>query len=620
MEQRVKFITNRELLAEIHKSKNSFCHYDKPEYADYDIIVNNVEEITPEIIEEARANRAKKLSTKTAPVLADSIDVDSLVYRVNSWAHVPLDPTGKRRPRAPGEDSLMRVNFPPFIHVVLENGVPTEVGRSHWDDGLCQGGAFSIEHGRISRRLAEMFMLLVDRYSRRGNWRGYCTDTLTEALTQRGWLKHDKITTDDTILSFDGKQLAWSSIKSIFRDHYTGPMFHLTVTGMDALVTPGHKFVTQDGLKRAEMLLAKDKIIMSGDAVAAPEVETYENAFVELVGWTVTEGCIYSDPVRTYKRIGVYQNVGAKADRIRECLTKLGERFSETVRPNGNNNSIRFDLTKNVSEQVLSVIEEEDKVPKMSFMLALTYDQRELLMHTMISGDGHRSAHVGYSQKSAKHMDAFVALATMLGHRTRVSLRDIVSYGKPTQIHSCVIYKDRVKHSNVDNIDFHGGKRRGSGLSKMDHQNVPTVDYDGIVWCPETEYGSFMARNNGTVYLTGNTYVDEMRSHALMQLSQTALQFDEKKSANPFAFFTTICRHCFTRVLNIEKRVQSTRDDLLIMAGVNPSFTRQVEHEMAERCAERSDERVLEGSKPSSKSSAPPKKARGRKPKVVTEV
>ena len=81
----------------------------------------------------------------------------------------------------------------------------------------------------------------------------------------------------------------------------------------------------------------------------------------------------------------------------------------------------------------------------------------------------------------------------------------------------------------------------------------------------------------------GYTYVDEMRSHALLQLSQIGLQFNELKSQNPFAYYTAAVTNSFTRVLNLEKRNQNIRDDLLQEAGQMPSWTRQIEHEMAER-------------------------------------
>lgn len=73
----------------------------------------------------------------------------------------------------------------------------------------------------------------------------------------------------------------------------------------------------------------------------------------------------------------------------------------------------------------------------------------------------------------------------------------------------------------------------------------------------------------------GYTYNDEMRSQALLQLSQIGLQFDESKSQNPFAYYTAAITNSFTRVLNIEKRNQNLRDDILEMNNFAPSYTRQ---------------------------------------------
>ena len=74
----------------------------------------------------------------------------------------------------------------------------------------------------------------------------------------------------------------------------------------------------------------------------------------------------------------------------------------------------------------------------------------------------------------------------------------------------------------------------------------------------------------------GYTYNDEMRGQAILQLAQIGLQFDESKSQNPFAYYTAAVTNSFVRVINIEKRNQNIRDDILEMNDMTPSYTRQM--------------------------------------------
>ena len=77
----------------------------------------------------------------------------------------------------------------------------------------------------------------------------------------------------------------------------------------------------------------------------------------------------------------------------------------------------------------------------------------------------------------------------------------------------------------------------------------------------------------------GYTYNDEMRGQAILQLAQIGLQFDESKSQNPFAYYTAAVTNSFVRIINIEKRNQNIRDDILEMNDLNPSYTRQTQGE-----------------------------------------
>jgi len=117
----------------------------------------------------------------------------------------------------------------------------------------------------------------------------------------------------------------------------------------------------------------------------------------------------------------------------------------------------------------------------------------------------------------------------------------------------------------VGRSHWKGGLTKGK-FSK-DHGNMtPKLAHMFIKLCER-----YATRSNWRGY----TYNEEMRGTALVQLSQIGLQFDEAKSQNPFAYYTAAITNSFTRVLNIEKRNQNLRDDILEMNNLTPSYTRQ---------------------------------------------
>ena len=187
--KKINYLNNKDMLKEIHRSKNTFCEYTDPKYGDYDVIVEDVNDIfLPETIEKAKATRAARLAaiayeaallaagvvTKAdKPRLAefkikpDTISQDDLVFRVLGFDHIPLAPGRKKNPKSVA-DNHIKLNFFPFKHYIIEDNAVKEVGRSH-----SKKGKFSLEHGSITNKLAKMFILMVNKYGQRGNWRGY---------------------------------------------------------------------------------------------------------------------------------------------------------------------------------------------------------------------------------------------------------------------------------------------------------------------------------------------------------------------------------------------------------------------------------------------------------------
>lgn len=419
---------------------------------------------------------------------------------------------------------------------------------------------------QMSSYLANCLMKIVEHFSRQSSWRGYCVDEETEALTQRGWLDINKITTDDIILSYDKGDLKWSKIKSIFRDDYDGNMFKMTLCGMDALVTPKHKFITDNGLKEVDYLIGTDKIILTGNGVKG-DVEVYSDAFVEIIGWIVTEGNYYNDikANRNYTRVTIYQNEGIYADRIRKCLSELNSSFSETKR---RGKCICFNLTKDLCIDILKV--SSDKNLSMEFILALSERQRMLLFNIMIDGDGSRNGgSINYTQKNKKHVDTFLALCAISGIRSTYKIRNIISFNKPTYIYNMNIFDKKFNTCNVANINLYGAnKNKIIGVDKLLNPSVPTEYYKGKVWCPETEYGSFMCRRNGTMYLTGNTYLDVMQSEAIINLVRGIHNFNINISPNAFSYASEIVRKSFIYVLDQEKKQASIKNEHISRSSV----------------------------------------------------
>lgn len=215
--KKVNYLNNKDILKEIHSSKNSYCSFAIPEYHQYDIIIDyedntslekNLEYASrPEVLQRGREQRAARLSaenTTKEKIEPESIPETDLIFRVMTWDHIPVAPKQPRKvvKKRSAKDILefeedeslsfedledpdlaakmgmadmvhMRVNFPPFQHFKLDaNNFLKCVGKSHWL-GCIDTGEFSKDHGQITNKLAKMYLMLCEKYALRYNWRGY---------------------------------------------------------------------------------------------------------------------------------------------------------------------------------------------------------------------------------------------------------------------------------------------------------------------------------------------------------------------------------------------------------------------------------------------------------------
>jgi hypothetical protein len=186
--RKVKYLNNKDLLAEIHRSKRSFSVYEKIEYSQHDIILPSVDKVNIRTIAEAKRNRAKRMGLEAFALARaggdkkikllectpdyKTIAKTDIIIRIMTFDHIPLAP-GRKKTTKTRADSHEKVNFPPYQHWKFNDQDELVcVGKSHWK-GKLDTGSFSKDHGRITENLGKMYIKLSERYAQRSNWRGY---------------------------------------------------------------------------------------------------------------------------------------------------------------------------------------------------------------------------------------------------------------------------------------------------------------------------------------------------------------------------------------------------------------------------------------------------------------
>lgn len=183
--KRIKYLNNADMLVEIHKSKMSFCSMHDVEHFEYDIITDDMRNITNEFLAEALEKRKKRLTATTLRVaqkthnctpknayqyvdqqLFDDIEaqtVSDVIIRIMTNEHIPLDE----------DENPIKPNFKPFKHYAMDShGQLNEVVRSHWR-GSIDNGEFSLRHGRLTEELGRMIEKLNEKIGMKSCYRGY---------------------------------------------------------------------------------------------------------------------------------------------------------------------------------------------------------------------------------------------------------------------------------------------------------------------------------------------------------------------------------------------------------------------------------------------------------------
>ena len=343
-----------------------------------------------------------------------------------------------------------------------------------------------------------------------------CISADTQILTARGWKDANTIRVLDEVYSLDvtRNKIIKNSCQHIFCYDFAGQMVNIKNQNTDQLVTPNHHCLVQDVIKtktkggqvnyvKHDYWVYKDAWQIRSGTTKFPLAGSYsgklmyENLFCELVGLIIADGC-YN---KQNDYMAIYQSeVNEKIlQRIRYILGKLKIPYSEYIREKEYADPKHFihlsdeKLGKTYlyhefylgssAKEWVKKIRQLCPSKKLHWgLLELEAENKEYLLKGLCEGDGRKSNYKfgfgDFYQNDMEELEVFQALLHMTNKQGWINKKKM----------SCSIHLNPTTEIQ--------GK----------HYKNRLVDYEGYVWCIETEIGNFMARRNGKIFITGNSF------------------------------------------------------------------------------------------------------------------
>ncbi len=336
----------------------------------------------------------------------------------------------------------------------------------------------------------------------------FCLSDDTELLTKEGWRHSRQITVGDQAVCFDPDTARYSygPVERVIRRCFTGDMVHLATKSLDCLATPDHRVV----LRRVQRGQGRYKLydwtfcqaarvptciaIPHGGAPLGPGVEGLSALEARVLGWIITDGSIH-DGRKANPKIVIEQSEStvkrgtAMLPTMDEILSRIAgvTRYNRAARitvsggrTRNHAPTVRWYFGGDASARFLRWLDEDiHRIPR---QIIEQGDRAQInaLFLGLMEGDGTslngRWSHF-YPGQNEQLADEFQEICLRLGLST--VKRWVPSIG---QWH------------------VHVATERG-----MHWIGKPKVEqYAGAVWDITVPTGAFVARRNGTIFVTGN--------------------------------------------------------------------------------------------------------------------
>jgi uracil-DNA glycosylase len=361
-----------------------------------------------------------------------------------------------------------------------------------------------------------------------------CVTMDTECLSENGWVSGGTLCKGDRIYSLNPatNKLELVEVEAVSSGDYQGPLYEWRSQNFFAATTADHRWLIRKrkGRKRRieyawctsrELATGPDQQIPLCAPAAATDWGNITDDELRLLGWSITDGHYPRGGVsnKTGKRWNIssvllfqrklhyVEEIDALLQRLKIPATKV-----EHSRHVG---YFTWYLLKDAGEKLRKLT--EDGYLSLSTLTRLSARQCSILLETVVKGDGWREgSHTSIACGADKrHVDLISALGVLAGHA--VSVRTI----RPAQNHKVYLsigYRIRSKENYV--VCVKQRKVAHPQYGKKIHLN-----WRGKVWCPTVKHGNFLARKNGSTFITGNSPVQgtigDWKAAAMVEINET---------------------------------------------------------------------------------------------------
>jgi intein/homing endonuclease len=398
-------------------------------------------------------------------------------------------------------------------HYITFGGIINQNCWVGFDELTQWGTPFAWNYMRSRLRSTSPDLPLYMRFTTNPGNKGHCVP-FGEVLTENGWVDIKNISVGDKVLTMNTDfQMFYTPVEDVVKEKYDGTMIHrkdemiftenhrlpmLTKKGFGIrpfTELPGQANIIRAGAVCKDLLFNDDFIVPSykGRKTKLQQPSRISNAdYCEMMGWYLSEGYVLDRD----KEFGISQVKEQHRLSIRNLLTRCGFQYRESKTGFQISSPSWWNYLKRFGKS-------RDKFVPKEIKQSVNLNK---FFAAAMSGDGHwkkEGVSGCYYTISKQLADDMVEIAVLLGYTVSVRSR---------QRDNRVGLSYEVSVSKIrSQTEINTGNHIYNVNTTNSKCNVEKRHFNGIVYCltvPKTEV--FFIRQNGYVWLSGNTWVKKM--------------------------------------------------------------------------------------------------------------